>query len=278
MKIDYTEEMLAAGAEAIDDLLVQLGVPSDDEREDLGEDGLLNGSPEETRATAPDTRRTLARAVLRAALAKLPAPADGCDEALAALGRLLKPISAGEIPSRKALRAAWDIALAPDQAKRFLGELDERPTAPGLAAGIKDGRITHIALCPEHGLHGERTECYVCGGPVEQVPMVPAGSTREAPRAERAAADALDAVLMRFAEGENPTADLIDKAADLVSIVKRDAVPAAPQGHDWERTSQNLDGGGVMYEWACRHCDRREPADNDGPGEVEYQCEPKAGL
>jgi hypothetical protein len=34
--------------------------------------------------------------------------------------------------------------------------------------------MTKIARCPEHGLHGERTECYVCGGPVEQVEMVPA--------------------------------------------------------------------------------------------------------
>jgi hypothetical protein len=28
------------------------------------------------------------------------------------------------------------------------------------------------ARCPEHGLHGERTTCFECGGPVEQVPMV----------------------------------------------------------------------------------------------------------
>lgn len=32
--------------------------------------------------------------------------------------------------------------------------------------------IVHIARCPEHGLHGCRQECFVCGGPVEQVPMV----------------------------------------------------------------------------------------------------------
>lgn len=31
----------------------------------------------------------------------------------------------------------------------------------------------NIARCPEHGLHGERTECFICGGPVEQVAMVP---------------------------------------------------------------------------------------------------------
>jgi hypothetical protein len=30
-----------------------------------------------------------------------------------------------------------------------------------------------IACCPVHGLHGERSECFVCGGAVEQIPMVP---------------------------------------------------------------------------------------------------------
>lgn len=33
-----------------------------------------------------------------------------------------------------------------------------------------------IALCPEHGLHGERTECFVCGGAVEQIAMIPAAT------------------------------------------------------------------------------------------------------
>lgn len=33
--------------------------------------------------------------------------------------------------------------------------------------------VVTIARCPEHGLHGERDACFVCGGPVEQVPMVP---------------------------------------------------------------------------------------------------------
>lgn len=32
--------------------------------------------------------------------------------------------------------------------------------------------VVYFARCPEHGLHGERTHCFVCGGPVEQVPMV----------------------------------------------------------------------------------------------------------
>lgn len=30
-----------------------------------------------------------------------------------------------------------------------------------------------IARCPEHGLHGQRDECFICEGPVEQVRMVP---------------------------------------------------------------------------------------------------------
>lgn len=29
-----------------------------------------------------------------------------------------------------------------------------------------------IARCHEHGLHGERTECFVCGGPVDQIDVV----------------------------------------------------------------------------------------------------------
>lgn len=30
----------------------------------------------------------------------------------------------------------------------------------------------YIAWCPEHGLHGQRQECFACGGEVEQVPMM----------------------------------------------------------------------------------------------------------
>lgn len=33
--------------------------------------------------------------------------------------------------------------------------------------------VAHIACCPEHGLHGQREECFVCGGAVEQVAVVP---------------------------------------------------------------------------------------------------------
>lgn len=29
-----------------------------------------------------------------------------------------------------------------------------------------------VARCPQHGLHGQRSACHTCGGPVEQVEMV----------------------------------------------------------------------------------------------------------
>jgi hypothetical protein len=41
------------------------------------------------------------------------------------------------------------------------------------------GQSVTIARCPEHGLHGERTECFVCGGPVEQIEMVPVNDASE---------------------------------------------------------------------------------------------------
>lgn len=34
--------------------------------------------------------------------------------------------------------------------------------------------VVRFASCPTHGLHGERSECFVCGGPVDQVEMVAA--------------------------------------------------------------------------------------------------------
>lgn len=40
--------------------------------------------------------------------------------------------------------------------------------------------VVNIARCPEHGLHGERTECFICGADVEQVEMAPAADLLEA--------------------------------------------------------------------------------------------------
>lgn len=47
----------------------------------------------------------------------------------------------------------------------------------------------YIAKCAEHGLHGERSECYVCGGEVEQVAMVPLAEVVTREHAFRAAKD-----------------------------------------------------------------------------------------
>lgn len=40
-------------------------------------------------------------------------------------------------------------------------------------SGCWDDSVAEIACCPIHGLHGERDECYVCGGPVEKILMKP---------------------------------------------------------------------------------------------------------
>lgn len=44
--------------------------------------------------------------------------------------------------------------------------------AEGTSAVRTGSDGVEIARCPEHGLHGERTSCFVCGGEVEQVRMV----------------------------------------------------------------------------------------------------------
>lgn len=41
-----------------------------------------------------------------------------------------------------------------------------------IQGGNPDGSVD-IAFCPKHGLHGARADCFKCGKPVEQRPMVP---------------------------------------------------------------------------------------------------------
>jgi hypothetical protein len=43
--------------------------------------------------------------------------------------------------------------------------------------------VVEIARCPEHGLHGARTRCFVCDGPVEQVPLLPINAFSSPPSA-----------------------------------------------------------------------------------------------
>jgi hypothetical protein len=88
-----------------------------------------------------------------------------------------------------------------------------RPPAPS----THSESAVHIARCPEHGLHGERDECFVCGGPVEQVPMVPADLD--------AATDRVLALLVR-AYGARESAETRQQARHLASAasgVARDA-------------------------------------------------------
>lgn len=56
-------------------------------------------------------------------------------------------------------------------ARGLLGQLraNEYRRQRGAPAELE---VIEIARCPTHGLHGERSECFVCAGPVEQVPMV----------------------------------------------------------------------------------------------------------
>jgi hypothetical protein len=42
-----------------------------------------------------------------------------------------------------------------------------------VAAVTQRDESIDIARCPEHGLQGERQGCFICGGPVEPVAMVP---------------------------------------------------------------------------------------------------------
>ncbi|HWF25166.1 MAG TPA: hypothetical protein VG275_06955 [Solirubrobacteraceae bacterium] len=40
------------------------------------------------------------------------------------------------------------------------------------SGALEAPELVNIARCPEHGLHGCRTECFFCGGPVDQVEMM----------------------------------------------------------------------------------------------------------
>ena len=103
----------------------------------------------------------------------------------------------------------------------------------------------NIARCPEHGLHGEREECFVCGGAVDQVAMVALadyealrrrveelqeevgdatvaqlGIETEARVAAEARADQLAAALTRIGEGNDDSAIFARRVLALAGVEK----------------------------------------------------------
>jgi hypothetical protein len=95
-------------------------------------------------------------------------------------------------PGRVCLRAPWS------------------PSVSGVS-------IVNIARCAEHGLHGERSECFICGGPVEQVSMMTADyfSRAEIEWLESAARNAASDRIAAFAKS---TDDLMELAGKLRTL------------------------------------------------------------
>jgi hypothetical protein len=96
-------------------------------------------------------------------------------------------------------------------------------TAGPTASATVIGEIgtSHIAYCPEHGLHGERDTCFACGGPVLQIPMraiVSDSAVREI--AEFAATN------FRASEWEEWTSELQRKARAALSASPSPAAPS----------------------------------------------------
>lgn len=98
---------------------------------------------------------------------------------------------------------------------------------PGADPAHEVGGTTHrpepvlIARCPEHGLHGCRNECFVCGQPVEQVPMVTASDAAKfAEREYERVCEERDSVkvkLARVREAAQEVADLESRSLPLES-------------------------------------------------------------
>jgi hypothetical protein len=81
-----------------------------------------------------------------------------------------------------------------------------------------------IARCPEHGLHGERDACFVCGGPVEQVAMVDAAVAADRDHWIRLF-NRLENAVRRHAEAKGWT----DEADDALHAAHRSVLKAASE-------------------------------------------------
>lgn len=96
---------------------------------------------------------------------------------------------------------------AKKQATRHSAEFAARRRA------IREAGAVAIARCPEHGLHGMRVECYVCGEGVELVAMVGV-EERDELRAHNEHLRATLAQMLIFARGNDHVLGLIHDALD----------------------------------------------------------------
>lgn len=156
--------------------------------------------------------------------------------------------------------------------------------------------VVTVARCPEHGLHGERDDCFVCGGEVEQVALLSAERVRGEVDALVAGAEVVRGVddvvavparlwaafVLRYGSGQLAPdapaetwedvewADL--RAGDVVSLL----VFGLQEG--WERERRRVveirDGGRVLLAEGDREYEfdpATDPHREDGPAVVKRQ-------
>jgi len=93
------------------------------------------------------------------------------------------------------------------------------------------GDVVLIARCPEHGLHGQRTTCFECGGLVDQVPFT-AAEQRHVER--QASADELR-YLPVFRRALERIADVGYTTAKDATNIARKALADRPEPRDHDR-------------------------------------------
>jgi hypothetical protein len=94
-----------------------------------------------------------------------------------------------------------------------------------------------IARCPTHGLHGERDACYVCGGPVEQVVMVPVFEHQAAVAERDAEIERLRLIQFSPTGDNHHNAALCPYCGEPLAkaLAERDALAARVEGLEAER-------------------------------------------
>lgn len=103
--------------------------------------------------------------------------------------------------------------------------------------------VFEIARCPEHGLHGQRSRCFVCHGDVEQTEMV-----------AKADYDRVVAALRAVRDYRPPT-KRVRAAVVLVDVqeIAKTALRHTGLQHEWFNPHRNGYPGLGDYE-SCRRC------------------------